>query len=135
MKNLFLFLAVFASVLVTSCSSDDDGTGQDPIIAKWNFFSSADVIDGVVGTREEGTACKKRGFVDFKADGTYVFISYFENQSGDCVIDDETNGTWENLGNNIYRFQFDATTNESPVSIEGNMLTITSREDSSVYIK
>ncbi|TPN89222.1 lipocalin family protein [Aquimarina algicola] len=224
MKNLFLFLAIFASVLVTSCSSDDDNTNsnpskaivelkesmpnisytftwsaatdadgdtvtydfyvndqkvdsdnastefvllfseieglsypftikveakdgnegtstsneltiQDPIISNWNFFSSAEVVDGVVGTLEEGTPCEKTGFVDFKADGTYITRSYIEDRNNECIFDNETNGTWENLGNNVYRFKFDTTTNEIPVSIEGNTLTITGREDSSVYVK
>lgn len=135
MKKVILVATVFLSVLsFTSCSKDDDGGGQDPIIAKWFNFSEAEIVDGVVGTAIEVSACDKKGSIEFKVDGTYVSTPYLENQ-GECIIDGVTNGTWKNEGNGKYRFKFGINDNVVPIEFKDNKLIVTSSESVEVYTK
>ncbi|WP_271785276.1 lipocalin family protein [Aquimarina algiphila] len=134
MKKVILVATVFLSALSISCSSDDDAAGQDPIIAKWFSFSEADIVDGVVGTAVEDSACEKRGSLEFKADGTYVSTPYIED-NGECIIDGITNGTWENSGNGKYQFKFGTSDNEASVEFKDNTLIITSSESVDTYSK
>lgn len=135
MKKVILVATVFLSALsITSCSKDDDAGGQDPIIAKWFNFSEAEIVDGVVGTFTEVSACKKKGSIEFKADGTYVSTPYLEDQ-GECIIDGVTNGTWKNEGSGKYRFKFGINDNVVPVEFKDNTLILRSSESVDIYAK
>ncbi len=134
MKKVFLSLFVLATTLLISCSNDDDAVGQDPIIGKWNFFSLAEIVDGQVGTPVEGSECKKRGFLEFKEDGTLISTPYAEDQ-GECIIDGEATGKWANIGDGNYRFEIGTNSNNVPVKFEENRLILTSSEEETIYQK
>ncbi|GGX15661.1 lipocalin family protein [Aquimarina muelleri] len=132
MKKVILVVTVFLSTLsIISCSKDDDGGGQDPIIAKWFNFSETEIVNG---TTTEASACRKKGSLEFKADGTYISTPYIEYQ-GECIVDGVTNGTWKNEGNGKYRFKFDTSDNVVPVEFKDNTIILRSSESVNVYAK
>ena len=104
MKKLILLSAL----LIFACSSDDssdtNNNSGEPIIGLWTFYHA-----------EYFNYSLNSWFIYEQDSNDHLIISFFVN--GDCLIDHDggeiCTGSWQNLGNNIYRL----TTNEC--SIDG----------------
>ncbi len=116
MKKLFFCLTVLATVLLTSCGSDDDGGGQDAIVGTWELASRINIENGSQSVDDLG--CEAKEPITFNTDGTFVSTDFDINNEGDCVELDKTEGTWENSGSGIYTFSGV----EIEVSFSGNSL-------------
>ncbi|KAA1246850.1 lipocalin family protein [Aquimarina sp. RZ0] len=101
MKKIFLLF--FVSVLIASCSSDDDSVSvntQDKLIGSWNITQLFEN-----GVEEMLTSCDLKDMFDVTADQKFKITSY-DTINGDCTIIEETiDGTWENIGNNVYKLK------------------------------
>ena len=98
MKKLVLLLSVFALVL-TSCSSDDDNSNdlsQELLIGTWTYFKAFE--DGVEIVLSD---CEKQETQVFNTDGTFTITEY-DDFDGPCTLDGTFSGTWVNSGNGIY---------------------------------
>jgi len=107
MKNLILLLSVVV-LTFTSCNSDDDSALQeDSFVGIWTnskilFNSNEQPIDD----------CDRQSTFSIKSDGTFTESAYHSDTGGSCVFEFEEPGTWENLGNGIYRLIYDPIGNE-----------------------
>ncbi len=109
MKKLTLILSVFI-LTFHSCSSDDDSTSNDD--------DSMSQIDSFIGTWNQSMTllndveqaiddCDRESNFTINSDGTFVESAYSTNSEGACELDFADPGTWENLGNSIYRITYD----------------------------
>ncbi|SNQ43353.1 lipocalin-like domain-containing protein [Cellulophaga lytica] len=110
--NLLIGILIFGFT-VLSCSSDDDNkteetSKQELLVGKWKKVRIGVVCSSGSETSEEYSACKQNGSITFNADGTYVDIPYVQ-YNNDCIIDGQTNGTWEFVDNELYIKEIEAT--------------------------
>jgi len=114
MKKIILLLAVSISIGMTSCNSDDDGAAsvdmipvpsEDKLIGSWKLTKEFE--NDVELTLEE---CKLENIFtvtdDLKYRRTVNVPDSTEN--GSCELVSTVTGTWKNLGNDIYKFNFDS---------------------------
>lgn len=92
MKKLILMF--FGLAVLTSCSSDDDNTGEDPILGTWALVE----INPALVPIED---CNETSTIIFSADHTADSTFYLE----ECEPETST-GSWENEGNNVYSVEF-----------------------------
>ena len=105
-----LFIGVFISALLfNSCSSNDDNDLQatDKIVGKWRI--SELVILGLDPIIVENldlqlNECEKKMTLEVFENGTYIEKDYeYNDMLTECMLYGQVNGTWENLGNSIYK--------------------------------
>ena len=98
MKKLILLFSVFALIL-TSCSSDDDDkvSYQDPFIGKWQLSQA--FVEGVAVHFEN---CEEKTTLQVNGDGTWDETYFEKDQNDTCQWSALRQGTWENLGDNNY---------------------------------
>jgi hypothetical protein len=102
-------IAILLTVLVTlvSCSSDDSSTStnNDPILGRWGAFKTVDESNGDI-----------QYYVPYDGVTTYNSNGTF-NQ---LLFGADVEGTWENLGNNIYTFSSFGFTVEGELQFNGD---------------
>jgi len=107
MKKLNLYIGIFIAVLLfNSCSSDhNDIQNTEKIIGKWRL--SQLIIDNV---DQQVSECEKKMTIEVFENGTYLESDYEYNYAfaedynvTECQLYDLINGTWENLGNSMYK--------------------------------
>ena len=104
MKKLTLILSI-TILTFTSCSTDDDTTNdQDMFVGTWNL--SMGLLNGE--DRDIINDCNSRSNFTINENGTFLQTSYANNDTNSCELDYSDPGSWENLGNNIYRLNYDA---------------------------
>lgn len=113
MKKLILLFSVFTLVLM-SCSSDDDSGSQDPLIGTWTYYKT--FADGV---EEPLTACDMQETFVFNSNGT-VSYKYYEIIGGVCELEESASGTWTNDGNGIYTSILDGESTSQEITFDGN---------------
>lgn len=92
MKNLLILSITIFSL--TSCSSNEDITKNDPFIGTWSFFSRQGV---------ELDNCEKKTTLIVTENGVFTAIIYNNGSTtGDCELISESTGVWANKGNNMY---------------------------------
>jgi len=96
MKKLLFVSVLFLSIL-SSCNKDEVAE-VDSIIGKWQLEASF-----YNGDSEFLTDCDKQSELIINADGTFSGVYMENNDMEECEIDDQTTGTWENIGSNHYR--------------------------------
>lgn len=97
MKKLFILF--FSLAVLVSCSSDDDNTGEDPILGTWFLAEFNNPIEPDASLSD----CEKQSFITFNADNTAYTESY-STVDGECVEADSDTGDWENQGGSVYEF-------------------------------
>ncbi|SFZ90474.1 Lipocalin-like domain-containing protein [Flaviramulus basaltis] len=127
MKKVILLLSVFAVVL-TSCSSDDDSSSQDPIIGTWNYYKAY-----TNGNEEVLDECEKQEKFIFKSDGLVDYEYYEEDESNNCLLEEEVSGTWSNEGNNMYTLNFGFGDSTQTLTFESNTFYYEDKDGSDVY--
>ena len=127
--NMKLFkLTLLLILTLASCSSDDDGNQNIPIIGKWKQISEIEA--GFDFTNE----CTPLNVVEFKTDGTGTNISYSSSETQgnfECIFDGENEFQWSIDRNKIigsFISEGQRIENESVFKIENNTLTIDSDE-------
>lgn len=109
MKSTLKFIAMLfcVSLSLTSCSKDSTDEPEkeltDPIIGEWKFVSENDYYcgsDEVAVERHGDEESKNTRFV-FKADGTYG-----DYVNGVLTETEDYKGTWENLGDGVYKLNY-----------------------------
>ena len=126
MKKLILLLSVFALVL-TSCSSDDDDSSQDPFIGTWKYSQYFE--DGVEIPLED---CEDLTTVVISSNGTFSTNSYWDFGTG-CEVDYTATGTWENLGSGAYSTTESGDTYVQQVGFSGNTMYFEETDGGVVY--
>lgn len=98
-KNLFVL--VFLSLIISSCSSsDDDNSNDSRLIGKWDYYQETNIINGDEDIRVVPHACSSiKDNVEFFSNGNYNESSYLNN----CQLDSNNsgNGSWTLNGNNL----------------------------------
>ncbi|TVZ51647.1 lipocalin family protein [Dokdonia sp. Hel_I_53] len=133
MKKLTLILSL-TILSFTSCSTDDDTTNdQDMFVGTWNL--SMGLLNGE--DRDIINDCNSRSNFTINADGTFIETDYSTSDANTCELDFADPGTWENLGNNIYRLNYDADadgdTYTEDVIVNGNSFSVY-YDDPYVYV-
>ncbi|WP_103867294.1 lipocalin family protein [Aquimarina sp. I32.4] len=101
MKKVILVATVFLSVLVISCSSDDDANDTtDPVVGTWKYAQF--LVDG----KEETplTDCEKKSSFVFSVDGK-VEDNFYEDGSSECKLYNSS-GTWKKNNDGTYTGTF-----------------------------
>ena len=135
MKKVTLLSSLFMFCLFISCSSDDDGNNNneeslDSIVGLWGLTHESN--DSNLDNLYEVSECVQNTTYEFKTDNTAVFIEYYLFNGDTCTPSDTHNVTWENIGNNAYRFVSVDDGNDSEVGeviFEGNTMTIIYSDD------
>jgi hypothetical protein len=70
MRKLILVLSIF-TVVLTSCSSDDDGGYQDSFLGSWKYFKSFE--DGEEFALED---CEDLIIFDILSNGTFMITNH-----------------------------------------------------------
>jgi hypothetical protein len=113
------YIVLLASFALISCSSDnDDNTStQDPIIGAWYYIAQFENdADTTVNDCEPSV-------LEFTANGNRTDI-YFSDNSGDCVVVDTVNMTWERLSDGTYEFTQNGFTFSETVIFENDNTTL-----------
>jgi hypothetical protein len=103
MKKVILLLSVFA-LLLTSCNSDDDNdniSSEDLFIGSWKFSQTFE--DGV---EQELIPCSDIGIIVISSDGTFSSTGYDDFGDG-CELEFSQSGLWENSGSGMYSITVD----------------------------
>jgi hypothetical protein len=105
MKKITVLLTVL--VTLVSCSSDDSSTSNnnDQILGRWGAYKAIDESNGDINYY-----VPYDGVTTYNSDGTF-------NQQ---LFGADVEGTWENLGNNIYTFSSFGFTVEGELQFEGD---------------
>ncbi|MDT0688414.1 lipocalin family protein [Salegentibacter sp. F188] len=94
MKKIFL---LFMSIAVlSSCSNDDDSSGnsENNILGTWGLVEINNAGDFLIPVNE----CTSQSQITFNSDGTAI-SEYYMNTDGECTVDSEE-GNWSGGGNN-----------------------------------
>lgn len=122
-KTLLLLTAFVFTFSLTSCSSDDDNSSQDPFVGTWKYFTYFE--DGVEYPLDD---CESQDTFVISSNGTFQ-ITRHDEFGGECQIDIQVSGTWENLGNGTYSSTTDGDTYVQNVIFEGNKMFLDDVED------
>lgn len=117
MKTIIL-LVVFATILSTSCKSDDDG-GEPSIVGTWLEASSSteeftnNVSDGITTETIDADNFIR---ITFNADGTFSdFSSYSYTVNGEVIIETSTDSGTYSVSGNVLSFTYDGDTDTETV--------------------
>ena len=103
MKKTKLIIVAILSLIVTSCSNDDNGNdngNNDPsIIGTWKTTKEVFVDSEGIMTTNNRDDCEQMGRTVFSSDGNFSDSGYYSN----CTVDWENNGNWEIISGNILR--------------------------------
>lgn len=125
-KTLLLLTAFVFTFSLTSCSSDDDGS-SDPFVGSWRYFTSYE--DGVEYPLDD---CESQDTFVVSSNGTFQ-TTLHDEFGGECQIDIQVSGTWDNLGNGTYSSTTDGDTYVQNVIFEGNKMFLDDVEDGVTY--
>ncbi|MBO0591467.1 lipocalin family protein [Cellulophaga sp. E16_2] len=124
MKKLLVLSAALLGIFFTSCSSDDDDSGN-PLIGSWGFFQEE--YDGEL---EEGDDCSKKKTLIFREDMSFELEAYgsITGDPDECEKDsDSDTGTWAILSEGVLAVTYsEGDVEQGMYSIDGNTLTLTS---------
>ncbi|WCO00712.1 hypothetical protein [Psychroserpens ponticola] len=91
---------LFSILIIASCNTvDNDGNNDidDPIIGMWEY--STQFLNDVETTVND---CQL-STIEFTTSGNRTDL-YYDDYSGDCIVVDTVNMTWEYLENDSYQF-------------------------------
>lgn len=120
-NTLKKFIFLFLGFLIVSCNAvdDDNNTDQtDPIIGFWEY--STQFFNDVQST---ATDCQV-STLEFTASGNRTNL-YYDDNSGNCILVDTVNMTWEFVENDTYEFIQDGFAFTETVTFENGNNTVT----------
>lgn len=90
MKKLnVLFLSLFALVIISSCSNDDDNSTSASIVGTWEYYQEGDDLDNLELWEHESIDCGKDYIKIQKqatSENTYSLESgYFYKEDSECI--------------------------------------------------
>lgn len=109
---------VQVDILIKVTFIDNDTFVPDTIIGKWRF--DQEFVNNVELNLSD---CKKTMTIQFFEAGTYEEKDFDENQALQCVALPLKNGTWRNLGNDMYEIS-DLGVDEFKVTFANNKMTV-----------
>ncbi|PKP37931.1 MAG: hypothetical protein CVT98_05535 [Bacteroidetes bacterium HGW-Bacteroidetes-15] len=109
---------VQVAVLIKVTFIDNDAFVPDTIIGKWQF--EQEFVNNVELSLSD---CKKTMTIQFFEDGTYEERDFEENESLECIALEVKNGTWRNLGSDMYELS-DMGVSEFKVTFANNKMTV-----------
>ncbi|WP_233882043.1 lipocalin-like domain-containing protein [Tenacibaculum piscium] len=125
MKN-FLKVSLVAVVLMfASCSSDDDNT--NPLVGKWNYFSSS-----MSGSNANLSNCESKSYMVFTEE-TFTEVSY-ELYEGNCESETSVGSYITKDGKIILSDNDSSESINLEYSISGDELTVKAKEDGEALI-
>lgn len=97
----FFYLCIASALLISCNSSDNNSPAVDPIIGdliigEWQLQSEQE------NGKDITTECAMKSTFTFLENGTFIML--FKEGIGDCISSGDF-GTWENLGNSVYKIQ------------------------------
>ena len=98
MKKISTLILLTLFSFIYSCDKDET-QNADLIVGKWEY--STQYENDIQITYNN---CKRSTF-EFKRNGTRNYLSYATNLSGDCIVLDNINSTWEKTDTNTYKFK------------------------------
>ncbi|WP_298239534.1 hypothetical protein [uncultured Algibacter sp.] len=123
MKNLLTNLTLILSLIIlTSCSSDDSGNTEnqtDPLIGTWEYSTQFEN-----DTQITVNDCSP-STIEFTQAGNRTDLYYGTDNSGNCVVVDTVNMTWEKLSDGTYEFTQNGFTFSDVVTFENDKNTVT----------
>jgi len=105
-------------ILVKVTYIENDSFVPDSIIGKWRI--DQEFTDNV---EEDFTDCAKTMTIQFFETGTYEEKDFEENEALQCVALEVKNGTWSNLGSDMYEIS-DKGVPEFKVTFANNKMTV-----------
>lgn len=97
---MLLIGVIITAISFNSCSSDsNDNLNLDKIIGKWRLSQLY-----VNSINQELNECDKKMTIEIFENGSYTEKDYGYNETlTECMLYDLVNGTWESLGNPMYK--------------------------------
>lgn len=108
--------ALIMAISFNSCSDDnDDNQNSEKIVGIWRL--SQLYINNI---DQQINECEKKMTIEVFENGSYIEKDYEYNEAlTECMLYDQVNGTWENLGNSTYKMS-GLDTPSLKVTFEGN---------------
>lgn len=97
MKKTATLLLIIVLGFLSSCDKSDSES-QDLIVGKWEYATQYE--NNIQSTQND---CKP-STIEFKSNGNRNDLYYDSNLSGNCVVVDNVNSTWEKINSNTYQF-------------------------------
>jgi hypothetical protein len=123
MKKITTILLIIVLIFIFSCDKSDS-EAQDPIVGKWEY--STQYENDIQSTQND---CKP-STIEFQSNGNRNDLYYDSNLSGNCVVVDNVNSTWEKTNTNTYQFNHNGDIYTETVTFEnGNNKLILQSSD------
>lgn len=123
MKKIATLLLIIVLGFLSSCDKSDSES-QDLIVGKWKYATQYE--NNIQSTQND---CKP-STIEFKSNGNRNDLYYDSNLSGNCVVVDNVNSTWEKINSNTYQFNHNGDIYSETVSFEnGNNKLILQSSD------
>lgn len=116
LKKVILFVS---GLFIMSCNAVDDDTNNqtNSIIGLWEY--STQFLNDVETTAND---CQL-STIEFTSSGNRTDL-YYDDNSGDCIVVDTVNMTWEYLENDTYQFTQNGFTFTETITFENGNNTI-----------
>jgi hypothetical protein len=133
MKTYKYFAISLLTLLVLSCSSDDDNGNNDPQLSTLELLNSG---RWYLESKTPGSfsACEKSGYLEF-SNNTDIALNFFDDQSGPCESTGVVNGTFTLSNNNLVINASGEVISVTIDAISENELTVTSSTETIVLDK
>ncbi len=123
MKKIATVLLIIVLIFIFSCDKSDSEV-QDPIVGKWEY--STQYENDIQSTQND---CKP-STIEFQSNGNRNDLYYDSYLSGNCVVVDNVNSTWEKTNTNTYQFNYNGDIYSETVTFEnGNNKIILQSSD------
>ena len=123
MKKTATLLLIIVLGFLSSCDKSDSES-QDLIVGKWEYATQYE--NNIQSTQND---CKP-STIEFKSNGNRNDLYYDSNLSGNCVVVDNVNSTWEKINSNTYQFNHNGDIYSETVTFEnGNNKLILQSSD------
>lgn len=123
MKKTATLLLILVLGFLSSCDKSDSES-QDLIVGKWEYATQYE--NNIQSTQND---CKP-STIEFKSNGNRNDLYYDSNLSGNCVVVDNVNSTWEKINSNTYQFNHNGDIYSETVTFEnGNNKLILQSSD------
>lgn len=100
MKTIRLLSLALLTLILFSCSSNDNNLSQNSIVGVWKPIKSVDICPDEQPTSRDYSICQQKYRVIFYENGNWEETEY-EDYNG-CTLDDIINATWSVSNGKLY---------------------------------